>query len=281
MSVRFLVIGGDSTLGGGVQARLEADGHEVAATSRRAGSALPLDLAGDVTEWTPPEGLHTAFLFAAACSIEECERAPGATRRINVDNTVLLARRLLDAGCRVVFPSSSLVFDGTVPLPAESTPRSPVTEYGRQKGEAEVALLGLGEGVSVIRYTKVVTFPMPLLAGWGRQLAAGETVRPFEDMYFAPVPLDFAVNATVRAAYCPGGGIWHVSAETEMSYADAVRLIARDAGADENLIKGCTVASTGRNLPAPRYAALSIARLRRGLGLQPPSLASTVLVAAR
>lgn len=279
--MRFLVIGGDSTLGGGVRARLEADGHVVATTSRRPGSPLPLDLAGDLSGWTPPEGLHTAFLFAAACSIDECERAPEATRRINVDNTVLVARKLLDAGCRVVFPSTSLVFDGTVPLPAESAPRSPVTEYGRQKGEAEEMLLGLGKGVSVIRYTKVVTFPMPLLAGWRRQLAAGATVTPFEDMYFAPVPLDFALEATVRAAYCPGGGIWHVSAETEMSYADAARLIARDAGADENLIKGCTVASTGRNLPAPRHAALGTERLRRGLGLLPPSLVSTVLGAAR
>jgi dTDP-4-dehydrorhamnose reductase len=279
--VRFLVIGGDSTLGGGVCARLEADGHAVAVTSRRPGSALPLDLAGDLSGWKPPEGLHTAFLFAAACSIDDCERSPRATRRINVENTVLLARRLLEAGCRIVFPSSSLVFDGKVPLPAEDASRSPVTEYGRQKSEAEEALLGLGEGVSVIRYTKVVTLPMPLLADWRRQLVAGGTVTSFEDMYFAPVTLDFAVKATVRAALCPGGGVWHISAETEMSYADAARLIAWDAGVDSNLVKGCMVCSTGRKLPVLRYAALGIARLRRELGLLPPALAATVLGAAR
>ena len=279
--MRFLIIGGDGTLGSAMQAGLEAAGHVVDATSRRPGSPMHLDLSDDLTDWCAPQGYAVALLFAAVSSLDTCERSPEETRRVNVDNTILAAKKLLDAGTGVIFPSTSLVFNGEQPFPHETDDLSPITEYGRQKAEAEVLLRALEGNVQVIRYSKIVTLPMPLLCGWRRSLEAGEVVTPFQDMVFSPIPLDYAVESTMAIALNGGPGIWHVSGDAALSYAAAALLIAEDMGADTSLIVPKTIRESGIAAMVRGNAALDTSRLRKELGLVPPSVESTILNAVR
>jgi xanthine dehydrogenase small subunit len=59
----------------------------------------------------------------------------------------VLARRLLSLGAFVVFTSTNLVFDGEQAHYATCATPHPTSEYGRQKAEAERALLALGARV--------------------------------------------------------------------------------------------------------------------------------------
>lgn len=143
---------------------------------------------------------------------------------------------LLDAGTTVVFLSTNLVFDGTEPDMLASAPTNSQTAYGSQKAELERWLLDHASGNGrVARLTKVLGPENPLLSNWVRNLRAGEPVTAFADMIFAPISLEFTVNALAKGTDLPP--ITHVSAASDISYADAARFLAQKLGADDSLVR--------------------------------------------
>ena len=145
-SGRALVVGGDSLVGSALQVHCRKLGLTVDASSRRAEArqapgAIFLDL-GD-PDFTPLAQLadyDVAFVCAAVTSMQACQSDPALSRRINVDNTLDLMRRLADRGTHLVFLSSSQVFDGETPMPDEAAPTAPKNEYGAQKLAVEQAI---------------------------------------------------------------------------------------------------------------------------------------------
>src|SRR5262245_11729809 len=114
-SGRALVIGGDSLVGSVLQVHCRKLGFAVHATSRRAAgqqdsSSVFLDLANP--DFIPLQGARydAAFICAAVTSMQACQAEPLRSRRINVDNTLNLMRRLAGRGTHLVFLSSSQVF---------------------------------------------------------------------------------------------------------------------------------------------------------------------------
>lgn len=169
------IVGGESTIGGALARRLAG---RALTTTRRAGGSLRLDQASPASSWPALAAVDVAFLCAAVGHLDACEAEPLATRRVNVDATVELARRRQAGGAFVVFLSSNQVFDGRQPERRHDAPPCPINEYGRQKAETEQRL----EGCAVLRLTKVVTPPLAThdgshhdLAG---QLAASLAVDP-------------------------------------------------------------------------------------------------------
>lgn len=235
-----LIVGADGTLGIALAESLAADGIPVRETTRRGGNGagrIFLDLAAHPDSWSlPAQGMASAFLCAASASVEQCRIDPTGTRRVNVVATGELARRLTAQGAFVVFLSTNLVFDGTtIALPSQ--PPSPVTEYGRQKADAEKQLLALGENIAIVRLGKVVGPHLPLLDGWMRDLRAGKPIHPFGDMRLAPITVDFAVNVLREVANRRATGVIHASSAGDITYSDAARLIALKLGADEKLVQ--------------------------------------------
>jgi dTDP-4-dehydrorhamnose reductase len=275
----YLIVGGDGMIGGRLAGRLRVAGEDVLETTRRPGEVRPgrclLDLAGDPERWELPGAVGVAYLCAAVTSVERCQREPDLTRRVNVEHTLALARRLRDCGAHVVFLSTNQVFDGTQPYRGEDEPTCPGTEYGRQKAEVEAALLAAG-GTAVVRLTKVLGGVPRLFRQWRESLARGEAVRPFHDMVFSPVDLDTAVDVLVRVGRERLGGVLHLSADRDVSYAEVANCLAR------RLQAGALVqpeSFTSRGLPAalaPRHTTLATARLRRELGVATPEVWKTV-----
>src|SRR5215211_7429080 len=100
-SGRALVVGGDSLVGSALQVHCRRLGLAVDASSRRpearqASGGVFLDL-GD-PDFTPVQrGTYdVAFVCAAVTSMQVCQSDPARSRRINVDNTLDLMRRLAD-----------------------------------------------------------------------------------------------------------------------------------------------------------------------------------------
>jgi dTDP-4-dehydrorhamnose reductase len=267
----ILVVGGDAILGAAVVASLEACGRRVIATSRRRGPA-PLDLASDADTWPIPAGVTAACICAAVTSIEDCRRFPRAAEAVNVTGTTTLARRLVAAGVRVVFPSSSLVFDGTRPQPRPETPPSPVTAYGRLKAAAETELLALGPAVTVVRLSKVIHPGMSLFETWRQRLRAGLPIQPFTDLRFAPLDLRTAATALTLACSADVGGILQLSASEDLSYAEAARHLAAAVGYDAGLIRPASGQAAGLDPDQiVRHATLDSTRLEELTGLVPPA----------
>jgi dTDP-4-dehydrorhamnose reductase len=268
---RVLIVGGGGTLGSALCRDLAGRGHRVVATTRTGGSgSARLDLSPDADSWPVPEGIDVAYLLAAVTSTDECRRHPQASRLVNVTATVRLASRLARAGLRVVFPSTNMVFDGSVPRPGPDLAPCPRTEYGRQKSEAEAAILALGPAACVVRFSKVLTPMAPLVTTWRRALLDGQTITPFSDLPLAPVSLARAVHVLAALADRPSNGILHVSATDDVSWADVARRLAAGWGVDPDLVQPTRVAAGGhRPEHLPRHATLDATATEAALGIPP------------
>ncbi|HYH68314.1 MAG TPA: sugar nucleotide-binding protein [Urbifossiella sp.] len=268
----WLVVGADGGIGRPLLARLRADGGAAVGTTRRGvGDGLQLDLSAGSSSWQLPDRVAVAYLCAAVTSIDTCRRDPLGTRGVNVDRTLALAAQLRERGAHVVFLSTNQVFDGSVPFRGEGDAVCPLTEYGRQKADAEASLLAAG-GATVVRFTKVVPPDWPLIHKWRETLSRGELVEAFGDMALSPVPLGVAVEALARVGEKRAGGVIHVSGSGDCTYAELARRLAVAVGADPGLVRA--VSCRERGIPAeaaPPHTALATERLRGELGLAAPT----------
>jgi dTDP-4-dehydrorhamnose reductase len=276
MAGAALVVGATGRLGAALVRALRAAGEQCLATRRRgpvAADQITLDLEASAPEdFEVPPGVDRAFLCAAVSSEAACRAEPARSRRLNVESSVALAQRLASLGIFVVFPSTDRVFDGSRPLSRPDDAPCPLGAYGAQKAEAESRLLALGDGVAVVRMSKLVDAELPLIRGWRRELRAGRPIAPFSDLRFSPVPLAHAAEVLVAVARARRGGIFQLTADADLSYAEAARELARRLGAPASLVRPVRVREAGGMPPLPRHGTLACERLRDELGLSLPSL---------
>jgi len=271
-SGRALVVGGDSLVGEALQGRFRELGLAVDATTRRGGSSgrLFLDLADPDFSPLARATYEVAFVCVAVTSMEDCQAKPEFSRRINVDNTLALLRRLADRGTHAVFLSSSQVFDGETPLPDEEAPTAPRNEYGAQKLAVEEAIAREALPVAVLRPTKVLPDrPVGVFDGWFRKLSQGEPTDAATNMALSPVTAADLADAAQRLGGGRHRGRWHLGARDEISYFDAARLMAMHMGVSPELVRSQTL--TEGQVPAiyrPRHVALACGKIERDLGFR-------------
>jgi len=263
-----LVVGGDSLVGSALQQHCRELGIEVESSSRRPGSkALSLDLRDPDFTSLERANYDIAFICAAVTDMRACQDDPGLTRRINVVNTIELMRRLADRGTHMVFLSSSQVFDGETPAPAEDAVTCPKNEYGAQKLAVEQAIARYELPAAALRVTKILAaHPVGVFKGWFEALARGNTVQAATNMALSPVMVDDVARAAARLASGRHRGMWHLSARDEIAYFEAARLMAGMRHLPASLVMG--EALTEAQVPAiyrHRHATLSSEKIARSL----------------
>ncbi len=99
-------------------------------------------------QYKPKAVLHLAALVDVAL----CERDPSLAYRINAAGTYSIARAARKHGARMVYVSTSGVFDGTKAGPnMPSDAPNPVNVYGHSKYLGELAVQGLVEDYLIVR----------------------------------------------------------------------------------------------------------------------------------
>jgi dTDP-4-dehydrorhamnose reductase len=206
----------------------------------------------DVTQ--PLSAEASLVLHAAAWTdVDGAESDPVGAARVNVDGT----RNVAALGAPVVYYSTDYVFDGTKREPyLESDEPRPLSVYGRTKleGEREV------RGGWIVRSS--------WLFGWTgtnfvrtmlRLGAERDEVSVVADQTGSPTYVGHLAEATRDLLELPGG-VWHVAAEGECTWADFARTIFEEAGVDCR-VREITTAELGRPAPRPAY---SVLRSERG-----------------
>lgn len=246
-----LVVGASGMVGAALLHELRRRGLRAEGTSRLGGGGLlSLDLSRP-SEAAIPREVRTAFLCGGVTSLAACAADPRGTSGINVRGIAGLASALADAGARVVFLSSSLVFSGT--KASASSTIDPCCEYGSQKALAEAML---PRGSAVVRLTKIVESLRDRFGAWRVELASGRRIPASPDLRFAPLPL--AAVAGFLADFATGfeAGVFQMSPPDDLSYYEAASALARKAKAPGGLI----VAESGPGLDVywrlPREAAM-------------------------
>jgi len=274
----FLLVGGDSEIGGATYLHLRTSGKAATATTRRPERAARdrplLDLAADFSSFEPAPDVSAACIFAATARLADCAADPAGSASINVLQTLALVERLTARNVYVLFLSTNQVFDGSIAHVCADAPASPVSEYGRQKARAEAALrerMLAGAPIGILRLAKVVSESVPLLHGWVRALSAGEPIRAFHDMPMAPVPTALVSAAITALLESRAPGVFQLTGPQDVSYADVAHRLGRQLGADPALVG--TVGAIAAGLPegsTPRHTTLDSSALRDRFGIVAP-----------
>jgi dTDP-4-dehydrorhamnose reductase len=279
--MNVLIVGADGMIGRALAEALTTDNRTIFETTRRPGAAgtrrILLDLASDPSDVPLPDPLSVAYLCAAVTSVQDCERDPEGTARINVVHTLALARRLNQRGARLVFLSTNIVFDGLKGFARAEDAAAPRCVYGRQKLAVEQELLRLNRANSIVRLTKVLGPNPPLFLEWLRRLRSGQPVEPFRDKVMSPVPLSFVIEVLRRLGDGNQGGILQVSGSRDVAYADIALHLALRVGAPSSLVRPVDGRTRLADAAlAPDHTTLDTGRLERDLGLRAPDVWQTI-----
>ena len=281
----FLVVGGDSLVGGGVCRALQRRGHPMFSTTRRRAtvgeSRVYLDFE-DLEALSLPEAVTYVFVVAAATNYERCEVDPRA-HHINVELIPRLVGRLLERKVFVTFISTNAVFGGGRPWPLEDDPQAPGIAYARQKAAAEQAIRREAERVraeellNVVRLTKILDRTTSPLPDWFSAWARGDTVRPFSDLIFAPMSVRYAGECLATIGEKRISGNLHLSGAENVTYVDFALALARRSGVDMRQVEATTAVDKGVHIAfKPRYSGLGMRRTTALCGLTPQTLDDVV-----
>ncbi|HEY9285498.1 MAG TPA: SDR family oxidoreductase, partial [Pyrinomonadaceae bacterium] len=216
-------------------------------------------------EWRPWAVVNAAGYVR----VDDAEREPEKCFRENAEGPAVLAAACAARGAALVTFSSDLVFGGAKGGPyVETDGPSPSCVYGRSKAEAERRVLEAHPSSLVVRAS---AFFGPwdeynFVAAALRALSAGERFAAAGDSVVSPTYVPDLVNASLDLLIDGERGLWHLSNQGAVSWAELARLVARRFGLDESLIDDRPTSSL--NLAAARPANSALAS-RRGALLPP------------
>jgi dTDP-4-dehydrorhamnose reductase len=234
-----LIVGGDGLIGSHLADALMESGQSVVVTTRRTYSLSSnnvfLDLENIANLERMPE-CETVVLCAAVTSNERCRKEPKLSRSVNVRAAAMIANFFVKRGCHVVFISTNLVFDGSVPFAGNNNQTCPLTEYGRQKAEAEAVLKKMHGPFTIIRLSKVISTQTLLFCSWMRDLYLSRRIYPFSNYRFSPIPISFVITLLLQVIELRFTGVVQASASSDLTYAGAAAYLAKKFDYDASLI---------------------------------------------
>ena len=270
---KALVVGSDSKIGSQIELILEGLGKEIIGTSRDSGicfrkGRIHLDLSQDLSKWEIPKNIDTVFFCAGVSSLKSCRLNPVSSNFINVTNTLFLIRRFSEKNIHTVFPSTSMVFDGSTPHNKIECKTNPLNVYGKQKLQVEDSLNKLPR-TSIVRLSKVLGNQVELFNDWVKSLKNSRAIYSFADLRISPIPLEFAARFMVSVAKNRYFGTFHAGGNKDISYYEISTEIADKLKVNRTLVKKSTAQNAGipqseitRNTTLDTASSYSLLRMR-------------------
>lgn len=156
--------------------------------------------------------------------------------------------------------STDLVFNGERDVPyVESDTTAPLNVYGRSKAEAECRVLQSHPTALVVR-TSAFFGPWDgynYVALVLRALRAGKPFRAATDLVVSPTYLPDLVNASLDLLIDGAAGIWHLTNNDAITWADLAMRVADCAKVSARSLIGCRSNALDFVARRPRYSALA------------------------
>lgn len=222
-------------------------------------SAESVDAAFD--RWAPWAVVNAAGYVR----VDDAELDRERCFRENAVGPRLLAAACARRGARLVTFSTDLVFDGALSRPyRESDPTRPLNVYGESKAQAEREVLSLLPDALVVRTGAFFGpwDPHNFVHLVLRSLARGEPFHAAEDVVVSPTYVPDLVQACLDHLFDGERGIWHLTSDGEISWADLARKAAELKGEDPALVHGQRAHEMGWSAPRPKFSALTSERGR-------------------
>lgn len=279
--MKLLVVGGDSLIGGALMHAARALAWQVTGTTRRQ-DGQPLEWL-DLTDPTPAAVLARDYdvvvLCAAISRHDRCAADPGTAQRVNVEAPVRLALEAVECGAQVIYLSTDSVFGESNGLRREGDPVAPGSRtYPALKARAEELLLEAlpPEQLTIVRLTKVVSVRREPFGTWCAALRAGGRIEGLSDLLLSPVSLRYASRALVQLGAGRHSGIFHLSGERDLSYAELAWEVSAQAGGGSAVWARSTAEAGVQPAYRPVRSCLGMTETTRLTGLRPQPVASVV-----
>jgi dTDP-4-dehydrorhamnose reductase len=204
----------------------------------------------DELDVTQPFSFETALVLHAAAwtDVDGAEADPAAAEAVNVVGT----RNVVALGAPVAYFSTDYVFDGTKREPyLESDQPRPLSVYGRTKlaGEREVRDGWIVRSSWLFGWTGKNFVRTMLELGRER-----DELSVVADQVGCPTYVGHLAEATRELLSLPGG-VWHVAAEGECTWAEFAQAIFEEAGLDCR-VREITTEELGRPASRPAYSVI-------------------------
>lgn len=158
---RLIIIGASGSIGHQLYNDCVMDGRQVFGTcfQHAATDLIPFDITSqNLEDLFPNLGPGDCiYLLSAITNPNWVFNNPQKARQVNVTAAINLIDRVLQSDARLVFLSSTMVFDGVTGDYQEDHPTAPATVYGRQKVEIEQHLHQNQGNWCVVRTDSIVT----------------------------------------------------------------------------------------------------------------------------
>lgn len=210
------------------------------------------------------------LLSAYDPNVEACEFDPERTRRTNVDGVANVVAACRDTAANLVFYSSDYVFDGIAGPYVESDVPHPISEYGRQKAEAEAIVQRELPGRSLVLRITWVFGNEPqeknFVARVVATLGAAQALFAPTDQWGNPTYAGDIAEATFDLIIAGATGLYHLAGPDIVSRAAFARQAAAMFNLDVSLVQGVPTSDLGQRAPRPLRAGLRTGRAEAILG---------------
>ncbi|MBE0670552.1 MAG: SDR family oxidoreductase [Anaerolineales bacterium] len=265
---KHLVIGASGMVGEHLFTALRELGREAIATYNQtffpSASHLNIIDKDKITELLKAVGPDIVHLPAALTNVDYCENHPQESYAINVAGVQNVVQAANGAGARLVYFSTDYIFDGKNGPYSEEAPANPISEYGRQKLEAEHYIALFAKDYLIIRTTVVY--------GWERQgknfiyrliksLKEGMSVKVPVDQIGSPTYANNLAQIAISLAETSLRGVLNIAGSSLVNRYEFAKKAAQIFSLDENLILPVKTASLSQSAKRPMEAGLLTAKV--------------------
>jgi dTDP-4-dehydrorhamnose reductase len=253
----LVVIGRNGTLGSAIS-RIAEDRniHHVLLSRAELDITNRESIEKIITEHNP-----WAIINAAGyVKVDDAENEIKDCLRSNAQGPSILADVCATYDVKLLSFSSDLVFDGNKKSPyTESDPVSPLNTYGKSKAKAEHRILEANPNALVVRTSSFFglwddyNFATVTL----RDLKQNRRVQVANDVFISPTYLPDLAHECLNILIDGESGIFHLTNNGVISWAEFAQKIAVQAGFDPALIDAVPYASMKMKAVRPMYSALA------------------------
>ncbi len=208
---------------------------------------------------------------AGYVKVDQAEQYRDECLSINTGGAANLADACEKHGIRFMTFSSDMVFDGKKTEPYIETDQvNPLNVYGKSKAEAESKVSWLNPSALIIRSSSFFgpwdryNFVYEILEAIRRDGKASA----LSDVFISPTYVPDLVNCSLDIFIDEEKGIWHISNDGVLSWADLARQAVERAGIKDDPINGISVHSLNLPAPRPRFCGLGSSNSMRLPGIE-------------
>ena len=213
---------------------------------------------------------------AAMTNVDDCEKQPGLSSKVNVNATAGLVALATKHGSHLVYISTDFVFEGTKGGYRENDERKPVNHYGLTKMQAEDLVRDASIPITIIRtclvYGNMLYGNRTSLVSWVKEkLQQQEKIRVVDDQLRTPTSVDDLVAGIMLAVTKRAAGIFHISgADILTPYQMAMETVSI-LNLDPQYIEKAKSDSFAMAAKRPAVTTMDITKAVREMGYAPRS----------